>query len=1128
MKKHLLLLFLSVLPLMVSAAAVKVNGQVFKLNVETHEATIAKSGADASGATIRASYSGDVTIPSSIDYEGVTYKVTGIDDGTFSVNASIKSVSIPSTVTTIGDGAFSYCSELASIVIPNSVTYLGANAFFYCEKLKTAELSANLASIEESTFTMCSSLTSIAIPGSVKYIDDGAFASCRNLATCTIEEGPTSMGKSVFDNVIKLTSLVIPNSVTTIGESLCFGCSGLTSVTIGNGVVDIPKNAFYGCNQLVTLSLGASVASCHEMAFRGCSAVTDLYNYAVTPRDMSGLSDLHLGNITLHVIPAALDAYKNSNPWCYFSAIVPIEGYGESSEPEPYAVLSDNNHKLTFYYDKQKAARGGVSVGPFEERDDVSWANDASLMEQVVFDPSFAECTSITSTAFWFYMMSNVTQITGLEYLNTSHVTNMQSMFEYCDKLTTLDLSHFDTGNVTHMGSMFETCSSLTELDVTSFNTENVVEMGGMFVHCQQLTTLDLTGFDTGKLAGAILMFGDCPKLTTILCNDTWNPEISSMMMFAQCPSLPGYSSDNANDATFAKPTSKGGYFTATVEPGPESFTSSKGLTYTVIEEGKVMVRAADTGLTGSVAIPEVARNTQTGKSYTVTAIETEAFAGCSAITGITIPKSVVTIGGTPFVGCSSLTGFEVLAGSESYTAVDGVLYSADLSVLVAVPAQRSGSFTLSDKTTVLADGAFDGCSQLTELIASQENPIETNDKVFSGVDFDACQLVVPFGAAASYRNAQGWRLFVHISGEQTIEVEGNVITVSEDGDVVFKSANPETAKGDYTIPQTIEVNGKQMPVTEIADGAFENCSDMTSCTIPEGVTKIGKHPFRGCNKLEELHVLSPLPINIDELMEARRLLARRLNVTVPEALEGIDFETCVLYVPFGYEQDYREAEGWKLFKHIVGVHAETDPALTLTAQSYTREYGEENPAFEFTAEGATLDGAPEIECEATVSSPVGTYDIVIKKGGVKNYNDTYVKGVLTITKAQLTVTVADAEREQGQENPPFAISYSGWKNGDSEAGLTKKPIAITEATSESAAGEYAIELSGGEADNYELVYQNGKLTVIDTSAIDMFTAGVVFDIYDVSGRKVRSKVTSLGGLPKGVYIVNGRKVVLR
>ena len=158
--------------------------------------------------------------------------------------------------------------------------------------------------------------------------------------------------------------------------------------------------------------------------------------------------------------------------------------------------------------------------------------------------------------------------------------------------------------------------------------------------------------------------------------------------------------------------------------------------------------------------------------------------------------------------------------------------------------------------------------------------------------------------------------------------------------------------------------------------------------------------------------------------------------------------------------------------------------AVVVTAKSYSRAYGETNPTFEYTSEGAALTGIPEITCEATAASPVGTYDIIIKKGSVTNYNDSYVNGTLTITKAPLKVKAGTYTRKQGEENPDFTLEYEGFKNGETEAVLTKKPVATTTATKESAVGDYAVTVSGGEAQNYELSYVSGTLKVTEADPV--------------------------------------------
>ncbi len=93
------------------------------------------------------------------------------------------------------------------------------------------------------------------------------------------------------------------------------------------------------------------------------------------------------------------------------------------------------------------------------------------------------------NSSYLFFRFYNMTQINGLENLDTSSVTNMSSMFGYCNHLSSLDLSHFDTKKVTNMSYMFEGCKSLTSLDVSNFDTGNVTEMSSMFLRCQNLIT---------------------------------------------------------------------------------------------------------------------------------------------------------------------------------------------------------------------------------------------------------------------------------------------------------------------------------------------------------------------------------------------------------------------------------------------------------------------------------------------------------------------------------------------------------------------------------------------------------------------------------------------------------------
>lgn len=170
-----------------------------------------------------------------------------------------------------------------------------------------------------------------------------------------------------------------------------------------------------------------------------------------------------------------------------------------ASAQEPYAILIDNGTALEFRYDNNKDAyRDAMSVGPFVSMDQVPWHEYRETIVSAVFDSSFANCTTITSTALWFAFLSNLQHIVGIEYLNTANVTDMYGMFWECWALTSLDLSHFSTSNVTDMATMFNGCTALTTISVGSgWSTSNVTNGQGMFEGCTSLVGGSGTTYDS-------------------------------------------------------------------------------------------------------------------------------------------------------------------------------------------------------------------------------------------------------------------------------------------------------------------------------------------------------------------------------------------------------------------------------------------------------------------------------------------------------------------------------------------------------------------------------------------------------------------------------------------------------
>ena len=134
-------------------------------------------------------------------------------------------------------------------------------------------------------------------------------------------------------------------------------------------------------------------------------------------------------------------------------------------------------------------------------------------MTKVVFDPSFADARP-TTTDSWYFYMRNLESITGMSYLNTSEVTNMEFMFDRCSKLTSLDVSHFNTSKVTDMGYMFGYCKNLTNLDLSSFNTSKVTNMGYMFSGSSDLVSIYVSsGWSTAAVTSSTNMFKNSTSL---------------------------------------------------------------------------------------------------------------------------------------------------------------------------------------------------------------------------------------------------------------------------------------------------------------------------------------------------------------------------------------------------------------------------------------------------------------------------------------------------------------------------------------------------------------------------------------------------------------------------------------
>lgn len=203
---------------------------------------------------------------------------------------------------------------------------------------------------------------------------------------------------------------------------------------------------------------------------------------------------------------------------------------------EFYYVLSEDECTATCYYDDRWEERGGIlpKCGLYGYR----LFSGFNRLKKVVFD---ATCKDFcpTYTFQWFASCSQLKDVVGIENLNTSEVSDMNSMFSGCRALTHLDLSSLNTVRVRCMCSMFQGCYSLKSLDLSGFSVRAVENMNSMFSDCTALTQLDLSYFNPKKVTTLHYMFFNCRELTTIYCKTTWSCG-KSEAMFEDCRKLRG------------------------------------------------------------------------------------------------------------------------------------------------------------------------------------------------------------------------------------------------------------------------------------------------------------------------------------------------------------------------------------------------------------------------------------------------------------------------------------------------------------------------------------------------------------------------------------------------------------
>lgn len=1099
---------------------------------------------------------------------------------TFANCEALTSVTIPEGVKTIEKYAFKNCKGMTEVFFPVSLTSIGEQAFQDCIKLETVTIPEGVVTIEDKAFFDCKGLTNIIFHHGVTTLGESSFCGCTSLKSLTLPASLETIGESAFYGCSALTAVIIPEGIKHINGYAFYACSNLTNIILPVGLESIGSHAFYTCWNLESITINEGVQTIGTYAFKDCPKLTKVYNYMKTPAQIDEFTFNNLDTKTLYVLPGYVDAYESAPFWQDFGSIVEMSQTWTDGKGITWTFSYDGTSATIIKCDKPEGHltipatvyMGEMPFGVTALADNAFTSKD-NLLSVIIPEGvtkigkyAFHSCGNLKDVV----LPSTLTNIAPDAFTGYSTMVNVISYMEAPVSITG-EYTFSNRSEATlyvpeGTKATYEAANGWKEFkNIKEFSLDDhwLDSEATLFMY-SHVNDLDVALTECSRKVGDIvipknIVKGNSIVVVTALADDVFNAADKHCEGITSISIPESVTSIGEKAFFYCENLTSVNVPAQVTEIKLMTFSCCKSLTSIKLPEGLTTI--------GSVAFDECTSLKNIYIPEGVTSIGNSAFGNCSSLKSINLPENLETTGDKVFMNCTNLKSIMLPKGVKEIGdhMFDGC--SSLASVIIPAGVTKIGhwaffnctnlaSVTIPESVASIGSEAFNGCSNLSVVNCSIRDIVSINSLTFS--NRANASLYVYEDVAEDYRTAQYWQDFdirtvkyaswTAADGNVWQYITGHFFGSDQTIAYIVGCSRPE---GDVTVPEQVTDGTNTYDVVAIYDYAFTNSHNLTTVTIPEGVQLIGEMAFRGCTSLTAVTMPSTLayiqPGAFQYCWDITSIdLPAGLNLIGDKAFYGCDNLTTVnsyvaspveieaytftnrnnatLYVPMGSKDGYLVAEYWKQFLRIVEMSDITEVQLTVGAA------GVATFASDYPLDFSGITGIKAYIANAFnprtgklvltrvdyvpagtglyIKGQKGTYDIPIQS--TTNY---VINMLVAVTKATTVAPETDEYTNFILANGEYGVGfYTLSQEGTIAAG--KAYLQLPTMQVPNMVGPVALEFDDEETTGIDDMEAQ-------TSGVDpQFTNT---EWYTLDGQLLNGKPTQ-----KGVYIVNGRKVIVK